>query len=75
MNDFMAWHGMACCKELVILLVVAGRIPLNENCSDANHCEDGNAHCADGVCLCVDTHFEKNYACGMLLLFGKQGYI
>ena len=47
-----------------ITLLSVPKIPLNEACSGGDLCEDANAACRRGLCLCTDGFFESNRRCG-----------
>ena len=39
-------------------------IPLNEACDPDEQCEDPNADCIGGFCLCTARFYENNGVCG-----------
>lgn len=48
-------------------VIFAGRsIPLNEACEARDQCEDINASCRNGICLCQTGYYEHREKCGKL---------
>ncbi len=56
----------AICLELKYLywLFSEPLIPLNEACDPDEQCEDPNADCIGGFCLCTARFYENNGVCG-----------
>ena len=45
-------------------------IPLNQACeADVDQCEDSNAACTGGFCLCTPNFYENNGVCGEQTLY------
>ena len=40
------------------------RVPLDRACSEDDVCQDDNARCQAGYCVCERTHYSLNGACG-----------
>jgi len=52
----------------MFVLYTVSPVPLNHACSRADVCEDRNAECRLGVCLCTPLYYEHNARCGTLFM-------
>ncbi len=46
-----------------LFFVTGPKIPLNRICGPDDECLNQNAECQGGVCLCIDTHFDRHEVC------------
>lgn len=47
------------------MLAVEPKIPLYYPCGEKDVCEDDNAQCTGGQCLCTARFYDVNNKCGM----------